>query len=106
MCAAPERGFETTGSRSQQGSKLRAPPKSQSVASTAREKSRGLERGREGKSGDDFFHHVSVHVRQPEITARGPEGKLLMIETKELENRGVKIVNVNLVLRRGEPEFI
>ena len=52
------------------------------------------------------MNHLSMHIRQPEVPSRMAESQLLMIEAEQLENRGVQIVNVNLLLRCGETKFI
>ena len=47
--------------------------------------------------GQDIFHDVSRHVRQPEIPARVPESKALVIEAEAVEDSRVEIVSMNAI---------
>src|SRR5437762_1200457 len=58
------------------------------------------------RSGDQFADHMTVNVGEPEIATGMAEGEFFVIETKQLENRRVKIVNVDLVFHRLKAEFV
>jgi hypothetical protein len=49
-----------------------------------------------------LIHHAAVNICQPEGASLEFEGKLGVIESQKLQNRCVKIVHVNLVLRDVE----
>ena len=47
-----------------------------------------------------------MHVRQPEVPPRIPIRQPLMIEPQQMQQRGVQVVDMNLVLHRLEAELI
>ena len=47
-----------------------------------------------------------MHIRQTEVAASVAVGKFLMIETKEVKQRGMQIVYMDLVLRCREAKLI
>jgi hypothetical protein len=47
-----------------------------------------------------------MNVREPVITPRIPEGEFLVIESQEMQNRGVKIMNMDGVFNGFETEII
>ena len=49
-------------------------------------------------SGQQCSGNLSVNVRKTEVAAGVAEGQLLVIETHDVQDRGVEIVNVNGVL--------
>src|SRR5882672_10706008 len=55
---------------------------------------------------NQLIDHIAVNIGQPEIPARMPKGKLRMVESEEMKNCGVKIVDMHRVLGGLEPEFI
>ena len=57
-------------------------------------------------SSQNFIHHLAFHIRQPEIAALETVGQLRVIEAETMENGGVQIVHVNLILGHVETEFI
>src|SRR5947199_3640611 len=60
----------------------------------------------DSRSGDQFADHMTVDVGEPEIAAGMAEGEVFVIETKQLENRCVKIVNVDIVFYRLKAELV
>ena len=50
------------------------------------------------RSGQEILHDVSGDIRQPEITARVTESQCLMIESEQVQNGGVEVVDVNGIL--------
>src|SRR2546427_12349652 len=57
-------------------------------------------------SGDQFSYDPPVHVREKKVPAGVAVGQLLVIEAKEPENGGLKIVNVELFFSGLEAEFV
>ena len=50
--------------------------------------------------------HVAVHVSQPEIAALVSIGQSRVIETEQLQNRRLQIVNLDRIVDSIESEFI
>ena len=48
-----------------------------------------------GGSGDDPLDHLPMHVGQPEVASGVVESQLLVVEAKEMKNRGLKVVDVH-----------
>ena len=46
-------------------------------------------------SGEDGLDHFSVNVRQAEIATLEPKRKLLVIDAKAVQDRGIEIVHVH-----------
>src|SRR5437879_4998488 len=57
-------------------------------------------------SSHNAVHDFAEIVREPEITTVVTIRQLLVIETEQAQNRGVQVVNVDLVLDRARAEFI
>src|SRR6266487_7201483 len=57
-------------------------------------------------SGNDFRHHMARHVRESEIATIVVVSELFVVEAKQVENRRVQIVHVDLVLDGMMTEFI
>ena len=57
-------------------------------------------------SGDDVLHDVAVDVGEAEVATGVAVGELLVIETKQVEDGGVQVVHVDLVLDGGESELV
>ena len=55
---------------------------------------------------NDFPDNPPVHVGQPEISSRVAIRELLVIESQKMENRGVEVMNVHLVIRCGKAELV
>ena len=53
-----------------------------------------------------MLHHLATHICQPEIAAGVAVGEPLVIETQQVQHRGVQVVDVNRVLNRAKAEFI
>src|SRR5204862_5570656 len=51
-------------------------------------------------------HHLAVIVREPEIAAVVAIGQFLVIEAQQTQDRGVKIVDVHLVLDGARSKLI
>ena len=58
------------------------------------------------ESANNIAHYVSVNVGQPKIPARIAVSELLVVKTHQVENRRVKVVHVDGVLRHIHPELI
>ena len=59
-----------------------------------------MDKGVRAESGDDGFNDVPVDVCEAEITASVAKGELFVIQPKQMEDRSVKIVHVDLVFDR------
>jgi hypothetical protein len=46
----------------------------------------------------DLFHDIPVHISEPEVAAGVAIREALMVEAQQMQDRGVKVVNVNFVL--------
>src|SRR5437899_382161 len=57
-------------------------------------------------SGQDRAHDLSMNVGEAKITAGVTVGQTLMVETKEVENRGVEIMDADRILHGLEPEVV
>src|ERR1017187_9420591 len=57
-------------------------------------------------SSKNLVHHLPMHIREPELTALVSVGQAFVIETQALKNRGLKIVNLHLVLDNVESHFV
>ena len=58
------------------------------------------------KSGQDIVQHMAVNISQAKIAAAVAIGQALVIQSHEVKNRGVQIVNMNPVFHlpaRGLP---
>ena len=44
------------------------------------------------------MHHSTVDIRQPEVTALMSKGQLLVIDTHQVQDGGIQIMNVDRVL--------
>src|SRR5712675_1006226 len=51
-----------------------------------------------GRSGEDLFHDVTFDIRETEIPARVAVGQLFVVETKQVQDRRVEIMDVHFVL--------
>lgn len=51
-----------------------------------------------GKSGDDIVDDPAVDVCEAEVTAIVSEGEFLMVEAKEVEQSGMPVMHVDLIL--------
>src|SRR5437879_12373901 len=57
-------------------------------------------------SCEDFAGDFSMHVREAKFAALIFESQALVIETEEMKDGGVEIVNVNRLLRDVESEIV
>jgi len=53
-----------------------------------------------------FLDHLAADVREPKITTLESESQLGMIETQQMKNRSLHVVDMNLVLGSMEPELV
>ena len=53
---------------------------------------------RVGKSRKDSLHHISCHIREPEVAALITIGESLVIDAAKVKHRGVEIVHMNLFI--------
>ena len=58
------------------------------------------------QSGDQVLDDLAVHVGQAEVSAGVAVGELFVVEAEEVEDRGVQVVDVHLVLDGLEPEVV
>ena len=47
-----------------------------------------------------------MDISQPEIASRMSVGELLVVEPKQVQNSRVQIVDMHLLINRGEAEFV
>src|SRR5947208_326903 len=83
-------------SESKTGSTRRYPPPASKAASTA---SRAALR-------QNLAHHASRHVGQPKVAAAVAIGELEVVETEQVQDRGVQVVNVDAILNRFEANLV
>ena len=83
------------------------------IAATARERDRSTfrvwaqsGRNKPRRFTQRFPDDPSVHVGQAEVSPCVAVRELLVIEAQQMEDRGVEVVNVHLVGRRGEAELV
>src|SRR5262245_13718989 len=60
----------------------------------------------QASSGNDGVNHLSVHIRQPEIAAGVTIGEAFVVEAEQVQNRGVQVVDVDLVVNGAEAEGV
>ena len=58
------------------------------------------------KSGEQIVDDATFHIGQAEVATGVSVGQLFMIDSQQVQQRGVHIVHVDLVLNRFMPEFI
>ena len=67
----------------------------------------GICRGHDDqRSGQDFFHDMSVDVGQAEVSAGVVEGELFVVQAQQVQNGGLQVVNVDGIFDDMEAEFI
>src|SRR6056297_3306884 len=57
-------------------------------------------------SGEQVLHDRSVNIGEAEVATGKAIGQLLVIESKQVEHRRVKIMDVNRIGCHGEPEIV
>src|SRR5262249_51909476 len=57
-------------------------------------------------SSEELADHPSVNIRQSKIATRVAVCQAFVVEAEKVEERGVEVVNMDLVLDGGEAEFI
>src|SRR5438046_4191108 len=55
---------------------------------------------------DDLRHHLPIDVGEPEIAAAVTEREPFMIEAEQMQEGGVQIVHVDLILDGAEAELV
>src|SRR5581483_1447665 len=58
------------------------------------------------RSGQNVFDYHPRHIRQPKVSARVAVGELLVIDTQQIENGRVQIVDGDTILDGFESELI
>src|SRR5436190_1956208 len=56
--------------------------------------------------GQDFFHHLAMHICQSKIPTLETIGQLGVFYPKEMQNRRMQIVHVNFSFRRVKSKII
>src|SRR5262245_58175508 len=56
--------------------------------------------------GQYLFHNLSLHIGQPEIATLVAECEFFVIETEQVEERGLEIVDLDFVPGNAEAEFV
>src|SRR6185437_15824099 len=57
-------------------------------------------------SYEDFFHHVSKNIGEPIIATAVTVGQFLVVDAHQVKDRGVQVMDVDLVLNGVPAEFI
>ena len=57
-------------------------------------------------SGEQLVHNLAVDVGQPEIPARETVSQLFVVETQQVQHRGVQVMYVDRVLDGPESEVV
>ena len=57
-------------------------------------------------SRQDIFHDISVDIGKAEVSARVTVGQVFVIESHEVKNGSVEIMNMDLVFHGREAEFV
>ena len=57
-------------------------------------------------SGDDGLNDVPGNIGEPEVTAGVAVGELFVVESKEVQDGGVKVVNMHTVVNGTKTEFV
>ena len=57
-------------------------------------------------SGQDRLHHVAMDIRQAEIAALEAVGQPFVVETQQVQDRRLEVVDVDLVLDPGEAHLV
>src|SRR5262249_38684916 len=57
-------------------------------------------------SRNDLFHDPSVHVGKAKVSACVSIREFFVIEPKKMEDRGVEVVNVHLVIYSSDAELV
>jgi hypothetical protein len=55
---------------------------------------------------DQLPDDVAVNVRQPEVATLRAEREFLVVEAEEGKDRGVQVVDMHRLLRRGKSKFV
>src|SRR5690606_28976665 len=58
------------------------------------------------RSGQQIVDHLAVNIREAEIPALERIDEPFMIETEDMENGGLKIMNMDRVFGNPVPEFV
>src|SRR5262245_4878338 len=53
-----------------------------------------------------FLDHFAANVCQPEIASLESVRDICMVQSKQVENRGMEVVHVHRVLRDAPPDFV
>ena len=55
---------------------------------------------------ENFAHHLTVHVGQPEVSAGVMERELFVVEAEQVQNRRLQIVDVNGINRDVKAKLV
>src|SRR5437868_6366065 len=55
---------------------------------------------------DDPLHHLAIHVREAVVASAEEVGELRVVDAHEVEDRGVEVMDVDLVLDRVPAELV
>src|SRR4051794_12843188 len=58
------------------------------------------------RSGEDGFHDLAMDVGQAEVPAGVAVGEPLVVESEEVQDRGVEVVHADGILDGLEPEVV
>ena len=57
-------------------------------------------------SGQQLVQHLAVHIREAEVATLEFEGEFFVLQTEEMQNRGVEIMHVGRIFGDAEAEFV
>ena len=57
-------------------------------------------------SRDDFLDHVAMHVGKSKVATSKSVGEAFVVDSHKIQDRGMKIVNVDFVFHGPPTEFI
>ena len=66
----------------------------------------GLKRVYPARSRQDACHHVAAHIGKTEIASGMPVGEPCVIQTEQMQNRGLQVVDVDRIFCRFVTEFV
>ena len=54
----------------------------------------------------NFLNHFARHIRQSKIATRVTIGQSFVVDSHQMQNRGMQIMNVNAIVNGAESKFI
>ncbi len=61
---------------------------------------------RDARLREHTWNHLPVDVGEAEVAALGTEGELLVVESEQMQEGGLQIVDMDFVVGDGEAEFV